>query len=340
MLSSPLTVRMPESFPRSIIGNMKKIGILTSGGDAPGMNAAIRAAVREGIARGAEIIGILRGFDGLICGEFQPMGLSSVSDIIQRGGTILLTARSDRFRTGEGQREAFVQVQQAGLEGLVLIGGDGTFRGAMALEELGIPTLGVPGSIDDDLGGTDHTIGFDTAVNTALVAIDKIRDTATSHERSFVVEVMGRTAGYIALMAGLAGGAEYILIPEVPYQIEELALANQRAHSRGKRHFIVILAEGVTGAYQLAREMFERTGVEVKVSVLGYIQRGGNPSAFDRYMASRLGAAAVGNLLDGLRGQMVGLVQDQVVLTDYQVAIAQRKPIDRNLYELSKILGL
>ncbi len=304
------------------------------------MNAAIRAAVRMGIDRGAEVWGILRGFEGLICGEFQLMELSSVSGIIQRGGTVLFTARSERFKTEEGLRLAVDQIQKIGLEGLILIGGDGTLRGAIALEERGIPTIGVPGSIDDDLWGTDHTIGFDTAVNTALDAIDKIRDTATSHERSFIVEVMGRTAGYIALMAGLAGGAEYILIPELPYDLAELAAANQRAHSRQKRHFIIVLAEGVADAYGLAQEIARRTGVEVKVTVLGYIQRGGNPSAFDRYMASRLGASAVEQLLDGQRGQMVGLVQDRVAITQYQEAVSQRRPIDQDLYRLSRTLGL
>lgn len=304
------------------------------------MNAAIRAAVRMGIDRGAEVWGILHGFEGLICGEFQPMELSSVSGIIQRGGTVLFTARSERFKTEEGLRVAVAQIQKAEMDGLILIGGDGTLHGAIALEERGIPTISVPGSIDDDLWGTDHTIGFDTAVNTALDAIDKIRDTATSHERSFIVEVMGRTAGYIALMAGLAGGAEYILIPELPYDMAELAAANQRAHSRQKRHFIIVLAEGVADAYLLAQEIARRTGVEVKVTVLGYIQRGGNPSAFDRYMASRLGASAVEQLLGGQRGQMVGLVQDRVAITEYQEAVSRRRPIDQDLYRLSRTLGL
>jgi len=316
-----------------------KIGILTSGGDSPGMNAAVRAAVRLGIWKGAQVIGVMRGFEGLIAGEFAELGLSSVSGIIQRGGTILLTARSELFKTEEGIKQALSHIREGGLEGLILIGGDGTFKGALELEKRGVPTIGVPASIDDDLWGTDHTIGFDTAVNTALSALDKIRDTATSHERSFVVEVMGRTAGYIALMSGLAGGAEFIVIPEVPFQIEELAQALKRGHERKKRHFIIVLAEGVKGAYQLAQELYERTGHEIKVSILGHIQRGGNPSAYDRYLASRLGAAAMEAIVSGERGKMVGLREEEVIFTPYSEAISQRKEIDRKTYELSKILG-
>ncbi|MCR4428074.1 MAG: 6-phosphofructokinase [Caldiserica bacterium] len=318
----------------------KRIGLLTSGGDAPGMNAAIRAVVRQGIKEGAEIVGIMRGFEGLISGEFIPLDLSSVSGIIQRGGTILLTARCEEFKTPEGVEEAVKKVKKAKMDGLILIGGDGTFRGGMELEKRGIPTIGVPASIDDDLWGTDHTIGFDTAVNTALQALDKIRDTATSHERAFVVEVMGRTAGYLALMSGLAGGAEFIAIPEVPFKMEEVAQAIKRGFERKKRHFIIVLAEGVMGAYQLAQELYERTGHEIKVSILGHIQRGGNPSAYDRYLASRLGAAAVQAIISGRRGEMVGLKNEEIVLTPYSQAVSRRKEIDLKAYELSKILGL
>lgn len=319
---------------------MRKIGVLTSGGDAPGMNAAIRAVVRMAIYLGSEVYGVMRGYEGLMYGEFMKMDLASVSGIIQRGGTILLTSRPKSFLEEEGVDKGAEQTRRAGLDGLILIGGDGTFRGGMELEKRGISTLGVPASIDDDIWGTDHTIGFDSAVNTALEAIDKIRDTATSHERSFIVEVMGRTAGYIALLAGLAGGAEYIIIPEIPFQIEDLALSLRRGHERRKRHFVIVLAEGVKGAYQLAQELYERTGYDIKVSVLGHVQRGGSPSAQDRYLASRLGAAAVENFIGGERGKMVGLSSDRIVLTPYAAAVSRRKVMNREAYDLHKILGL
>jgi 6-phosphofructokinase 1 len=317
----------------------KRIGVLTSGGDAPGMNAAIRAVVRQGIWREVQIVGVMRGYEGLISGEFLELNHAFVSGIIQRGGTALLTARCEEFKKEEGIERAVSRIREAQLDGLILIGGDGTFRGGIELEKRGIATVGVPASIDDDLWGTDHTIGFDTAVNTALSALDKIRDTATSHERAFVVEVMGRTAGYIALMSGLAGGAEFIVIPEVPLKIEEIAQDLKRGFERKKRHFIIVLAEGVMGAYQLAQELYERTGHEIKVSILGHIQRGGNPSAYDRYLASRLGSAAVEALLAGNHGQMVGLKNDEVVLTPYEEAVSKRKEIDIKTYQLSKILG-
>lgn len=303
------------------------------------MNAAIRAVVRQGIWRDVQIVGVMRGYEGLISGEFLELTHAFVSGIIQRGGTALLTARCEEFKKEEGIEKAVSKVKEAQLDGLILIGGDGTFRGGIELEKRGIETIGVPASIDDDLWGTDHTIGFDTAVNTVLSALDKIRDTATSHERAFVVEVMGRTAGYIALMSGLAGGAEFIVIPEVPLKIEEIARDLKRGFERKKRHFIIVLAEGVMGAYQLAQELYERTGHEIKVSILGHIQRGGNPSAYDRYLASRLGSAAVEALLSGKHGQMVGLKNEEVVLTPYEEAVSKRKEIDIRTYELSKILG-
>jgi len=303
------------------------------------MNAAIRAVVRQGIWREVQIVGVMRGYEGLISGEFLELNHAFVSGIIQRGGTALLTARCEEFKKEEGIEKAVSRIREAQLDGLILIGGDGTFRGGIELEKRGIATVGVPASIDDDLWGTDHTIGFDTAVNTALSALDKIRDTATSHERAFVVEVMGRTAGYIALMSGLAGGAEFIVIPEVPLKIEEIAQDLKRGFERKKRHFIIVLAEGVMGAYQLAQELYERTGHEIKVSILGHIQRGGNPSAYDRYLASRLGSAAVEALLAGNHGQMVGLKNDEVVLTPYEEAVSKRKEIDIKTYQLSKILG-
>ncbi len=319
---------------------MKKIGVLTSGGDAPGMNAAIRAVVRMAIYMGSEAYGVMRGYEGLMCGELMRMDLASVSGIIQRGGTVLLTSRPRSFLEEEGVKVGVEQARQAGLDGLILIGGDGTFRGGVELEKAGLPTLGIPASIDDDIWGTDHTIGFDSAVNTALEAIDKIRDTATSHERSFIVEVMGRTAGYIALLAGLAGGAEYIILPEIPFRVEELALALKRGHERRKRHFVIVLAEGVKGAYQLAQELYERTGYDVKVSVLGHVQRGGSPSAQDRYLASRLGAQAVESFLAGERGKMVGLQSDRAILVPYAEALSHNKKMNREAYDLHKILGM
>ncbi|MDM7323650.1 MAG: 6-phosphofructokinase, partial [Thermus sp.] len=269
---------------------MKRIGVFTSGGDAPGMNAAIRAVVRQAYALGLEVIGIRRGYAGMLLGEMVPLGVRDVANILQRGGTILLTARSQEFLTEEGRAKAAEKLRAAGIEGLVAIGGDGTFRGAMRLaEEHRIPVVGVPGTIDNDLYGTDYTIGFDTAVNTALDAIDRIRDTAASHERVFFIEVMGRESGFIALDVGLAGGAEVIAVPEEPLDPKAIAEGLVESLQRGKNSSIVVVAEGAYpgGAAGLLAAIREHVPVEARVTVLGHVQRGGSPTAKDRILASR-----------------------------------------------------
>lgn len=319
---------------------MKKIGVLTSGGDAPGMNAAIRAVVRRGLSLGMQVIGVRRGYAGLISGDFVPLNLSSVGDIIQRGGTILHTARSDFFRTHEGQQEALGQAREMGLQGLVVIGGDGSFRGAIALTQQGLPAVGVPGTIDNDINGTDATIGFDTAVNTCLDAIRKIRDTATSHDRTFVMEVMGRDSGWIALAAGLAGGAESILIPEVKVNMEEVIARLKRGAERGKRHSLIIVAEGAGHGFTVADEIKAQTGFDTRVTVLGHIQRGGAPSAVDAMLASRLGARAAELLFDNKGGLFVGLINGEVVTPPLENVLEQQKLVPRELIELSEMLAI
>ncbi|MBX5464191.1 MAG: 6-phosphofructokinase [Clostridia bacterium] len=319
---------------------MRRIAVLTSGGDAPGMNAAIRAVVRKGIYEGLEVFGIEHGYAGLIRGEFQAMDRRSVADIIHRGGTVLFTARSEAFKSPEGQAEAVAQLRRHQIDGLVVIGGDGSFRGAAALEEHGVWTVGVPGTIDNDLAGTDTTIGFDTAVNTAIQAIDRIRDTATAHERTFVVEVMGRNSGFIALMAGLADGAESILVPEEPTDLETVCERVQSAYRSGKRHSIIVVAEGAARGFEVAQRIQERTGLDTRVTVLGHIQRGGAPTAMDRLIASQLGAAAVDALLQGRHGCMAGLVHGRVRLTPYEQVLAASKDVDRETYRLAAILAI
>lgn len=318
---------------------MKRIGVLTSGGDAPGMNAAIRAVVRRGQSLDIEVIGVRRGYAGLISGEFTPLHLHSVGDIIHRGGTILHTARSDRFRTSEGQQDAINQARNAGLEGLVVIGGDGSFRGAQALTRQGLPCVGVTGTIDNDISGTDLTLGFDTAVNTVLEAISKIRDTATSHDRTFVLEVMGRHSGWIALASGLAGGAESILIPEYPTHMDDVVSRLKRGYDRGKKHSMIVVAEGAGGGFAVAEEIQARTGLDVRVTVLGHIQRGGSPSAVDAMLATRTGSRAVELLHEGVSGVFVGLVHNEVVAVDFSVALSNPKPVPRDLVELTETLA-
>ncbi|WP_019550777.1 6-phosphofructokinase [Thermus scotoductus] len=322
---------------------MKRIGVFTSGGDAPGMNAAIRAVVRQAYALGLEVIGIRRGYAGMILGEMVPLGVRDVANILQRGGTVLLTARSQEFLTEEGRAKAAEKLKAAGIEGLVAIGGDGTFRGAMRLsEEHRIPVVGVPGTIDNDLYGTDYTIGFDTAVNTALEAIDRIRDTAASHERVFFIEVMGRSSGFIALDVGLAGGAEVIAVPEEPLDPKTIAEGLMESLRRGKSSSIVVVAEGAYpgGAAGLLAAIQEHVRVEARVTVLGHIQRGGSPTAKDRILASRLGAAAVEALAGGTSGVMVGEVEGEVELTPLKEAVERKKDINRSLLALSRILAL
>lgn len=320
---------------------MKTIGVLTSGGDAPGMNAAIRAVVRYGIANGLRVMGIQRGYNGLINGEINEMNRHSVSDIIQRGGTILRTARSDEFRTPEGRKRAYNVLKVFGIEGLVVIGGDGSFKGAQMLsKEFDIKTVGIPGTIDNDLAYTDYTIGFDTSQNTVLDAINKIRDTSTSHERVSIVEVMGRRCGDIALYTGLAGGAESIIVPEKDYKVAELCKTILEGKQRGKMHNLILLAEGVGGAQEMAKEIQEITGIETRATVLGHIQRGGSPTAFDRILASRLGAKAVQVLMEEKSQRVVGIKNNKIIDMDMDEALAMKRVFDEDLYNLSMILSM
>lgn len=319
---------------------MKKIAVLTSGGDAPGMNAAIRAVVRAAIYNGVEVVGIPRGFSGVMRGDTIPMNLGSVADIIQRGGTILYTARSEEFKTPEGQQQGVQSLRQAGVDGLVVVGGDGSFHGAQVLDRLGVATIGVPGTIDNDIPCTDETIGFDTAVQTAVEAIDKIRDTATSHERTFVVEVMGRHAGDLALTVGLAGGAESILIPEIPFQLEDVIAKLERGVARGKRHSIIVVAEGAGSGIEIGKYLQHHTGFDVRVTVLGHIQRGGPPTARDRMLASELGSHAVELLLAGEHGKMVGVERGQLHAVDFDTVFATPRKPDQELFDLAAKLSI
>ncbi len=315
---------------------VKKIGVLTSGGDSPGMNAAVRAVVRKAIFHNLEVYGIYQGYNGLINGNIKKLELGSVGDIIHRGGTMLYTARCEEFKTKEGQQKGIEQLEKHGIEGLVVIGGDGSYQGAKALTELGYPCVGVPGTIDNDIPGTEYTIGFDTALNTVIDAIDKIRDTATSHERTFVIEVMGRNAGDIALWSGLAGGAETVLIPEEKYDMDDIVDRLKKGQERGKKHSIIIVAEGVMSANEFAKRFTEATGMDTRVSVLGHIQRGGSPTAADRVLASRLGSRAVELLIDRKGGRAVGIERNQLVDYDIIEALAKPHVIDLNMYRLSK----
>lgn len=307
---------------------MKRIGVLTSGGDAPGMNACIRAVVRCGASHNLEVVGIRRGYCGILEKDFVKLGRRSVANIIHRGGTFLETARCEEMKTKEGLRKANKILQQEGIEGLITIGGDGTFRGATALAEMGgVKVIGVPATIDNDVYGTDYAIGFDTAINTALDAIDKIRDTAGSLPRPFFIEVMGRNRGFIALDVGIAGGAEDILIPEVETDIERLSLDMKRSLKRGKKSCIVIVAEGdeAGGALSIAQQVWQRLKLEYRICVLGHVQRGGSPTARDRVLASKLGAAAVEALAKGMSGYMVGELKGEIAFTPLKETWEKRK---------------
>ncbi|MGY3717222.1 6-phosphofructokinase [Sutcliffiella cohnii] len=319
---------------------MKRIGVLTSGGDAPGMNAAIRAVVRKAIFHELEVYGVYRGYAGLIEGDIKRLDVGSVGDIIHRGGTMLYSARCEEFRTLEGQQKGIEQLKKHGIEGLVVIGGDGSFQGAKKLTEHGFPCVGVPGTIDNDIAGTDFTIGFDTALNTVIDAIDKIRDTATSHERTYVIEVMGRDAGDIALWSGLAGGAESILIPEKGESIDDVISRLRRGSERGKKHSIIVVAEGVGSGVEYAQKIKEATNFETRYSVLGHMQRGGSPTANDRVLASRLGARAVELLMANKGGRCVGIQNNELVDHDIIEALAQKHTIDEKMYTLSQELSI
>ncbi|WP_026104985.1 6-phosphofructokinase [Halalkalibacterium ligniniphilum] len=319
---------------------MKRIGVLTSGGDSPGMNAAIRAVVRKAIYHDIEVYGIYYGYSGLIAGEIKKMELGSVGDIIHRGGTMLYTARCEEFKTLEGQMKGIAQLKKFGIEGLVVIGGDGSFRGAQKLTAQGFPTIGVPGTIDNDIPGTDFTIGFDTALNTVIDAIDKIRDTATSHERTYVIEVMGRDAGDLALWSGLADGAETIIIPEADYDMDEIIGRLNRGQERGKKHSIIIVAEGVGSGIEFGKRISDATGTETRVTVLGHIQRGGSPTGMDRVLASRLGAKAVDLLIEGKAGVTVGIQKNELVYHDIDEVLSKGRCVDLDLYRLSQELSI
>jgi len=321
---------------------MKKIGVLTSGGDAPGMNACIRAVVRYGASRRLEVVGIRRGYCGILERDFVKLGRRSVANIIHRGGTILETARCEEMKTEEGIQKAVEVLQREAVEGLITIGGDGTLRGAAALAEAGTTkVIGIPATIDNDVYGTDYAIGFDTAINTALDAIDKIRDTAGAMPRPFFIEVMGRHRGFIALDVGIAGGAEDILIPEVETKIEDLCLDIQRSFKKGKKSSIVIVAEGdeAGGALSIAQQVWERLKLEYRICVLGHVQRGGSPTARDRVLASKLGAAAVEALVKGMSSCMVGELKGEIALTPLRETWEKRKQLDSNLLRLVKVLA-
>lgn len=319
---------------------MKTIGVLTSGGDGPGMNAAIRGVVRTAVSHEMEVVGFRRGYAGLIEGDAIPLPTTWVSGIIRDGGTNLLTARSEEFKTRAGQCKALEVIKAHKIEGLVVIGGDGSFRGAHALnEEWDIPTVGVPATIDNDIAGTDVSIGFNTALNTGLNAIDHIRDTAVSHDRIFVVEVMGRDAGFLALEVGLAGGAEHILIPEIPHSLTKIGMEIKRGIERGKISSIIVVAEGAAKGIAVAAEIEDITGAETRATVLGHVQRGGSPTAWDRILGVRLGAAAVELLAAGERGMMVGMVANKVKPSPLETAWKKKKSVDKELYELARMLA-
>lgn len=317
------------------------MGLLTSGGDAPGMNAAIRAVVRTAMSNNAKVLGIVNGYEGMVRGEFRPLGARDVGGILQRGGTILHTRRSERFREPKGQREAIRHMNEAGMDGLIVIGGDGSLRGARALASQGIKVVGVPASIDNDIWGTDMAIGVDTALNTIMEAVDKLRDTASSHSRAFLIETMGRDSGYLAVMAGIVCGAEMVLIPEVPSTVDEIAHSVEDAYMRGKTHAIMIIAEGSNiGTTDLARIIDEMDlGFKTRVTILGHIQRGGRPTAFDRLLAARMGTKAVELLLEGKTDVMVGLKSMGVEEVSLEEVTTKARPASLSYYEMAKMLA-
>ena len=325
---------------------MKRIGVMTSGGDASGMNAAIRAVCRSGIAKGLEVFGINRGYEGLITGDLFKMDLRSVSEILHRGGTMLYSARCPEFKTSEGIERGVRTCKQFGLDGLVVIGGDGSFRGARELSLAGIPCIGVPGTIDNDIACCDYTIGYDTCLNTIMDMVDRIRDTSASHDRCSVIEVMGRRAGYLALNAGIAVGATAILIPEVEFDLKRDVFDRiRRTQKTGKKHFLVIVAEGVTAdgnitVDELAKAIEEETGVESRAMVLAHVQRGGSPTVRDRVVASQMGYRAVELLMDGIGNRVVAMQKDQIVDYDIFEALNMKKHIDMNLYKMANIISI
>jgi len=323
---------------------MKRIAVFTSGGDAPGMNACIRAVVRTAVYHGIEVYGIMRGYSGMIKGEFVKLDSASVANTVQRGGTILKSARSQKFMTKEGRQQAFDQLVNNGIDGLVAIGGNGTFTGAMIFEqEFGIPTVGAPGTIDNDLYGTDYTIGYDTAVNTALEAIDKIRDTADSHDRCFFIEVMGRDSGYIAIPCAIGGGAEIVIVPETQLSAEAVIENLRNSWSRSKTSFIVVVAEGEEegNAHSIAQRIKEAIPqLDTRVTIIGHIQRGGSPTASDRLLGSQIGIAAVEGLINGMRNVMAGIVDKKLVYTPFFDTINKKKLLSQSFMRMVEILSV
>ncbi len=323
------------------MSDVKTIAVLTSGGDAPGMNAAVRSVVRTGIYHGLKVMGIHKGYEGLLHGDIEEMQVRSVGDIIQRGGTILQTARSHEFTTQAGLEKGMSMAKIFGIDALVVIGGDGSYRGAKDLSRLGMNVIGIPGTIDNDIACTEYTIGYDTAMNTVLDAIDKIRDTSYSHERCSVLEVMGRHAGWIALNCGIAGGAEAIILPEKDFDIDkDIIYPIVEGRNRGKKHYLVIVAEGVGGAVEIAKYIEEKTEIITRATILGYIQRGGSPTITDRVMGSRMGAYAVEILKAGKKNRIVAIQNGKFLDIDIEEALSMKKDIDDELVNLSKILAL
>lgn len=320
---------------------MKTIGVLTSGGDAPGMNAAIRAVVRAGCENGLRVMGIRRGYNGLMQGDMYEMNLRSVSNIINKGGTVLYSARSPEFKTEEGLQKAIKVAEEVGMEGVVVIGGDGSFRGARDLSLRGLPCVGIPGTIDNDIACSDYTIGYDTAMNTVLEMVDRLRDTTESHDRCSVVEVMGRKAGYIALNAGIAVGATSILIPEVEYDFQRDVIDRMlRTQKTGKKHFIIVVAEGVGGVDEMAKRIEAETGVESRATILGHVQRGGIPTARDRVTASLMGHKAVQLLLDGVGNKVVAMKNSEIVDYDIFEALNMKKTLDLERYKIAHEISI
>lgn len=319
---------------------MKTIGVLTSGGDAPGMNAAVRAVVRTAINSGMKVKGIHRGYNGLIEGDIFDMDIRSVSDIIHRGGTVLYTARSPLFKTEEGINAAIANCKKFGIEGIVVIGGDGSYRGARDLSLRGIPCVGIPGTIDNDITSTEYTIGFDTAMNTAMEMVDKIRDTAQSHDRCSVVEVMGRRAGYLALQCGIAVGATAVLVPEVKYDIDGVVEKIKNTQATGKKHFIIVVAEGIGGVEEISKYIEENTGIETRATILGHVQRGGRPTVRDRVYATRFGYAAVQLLKNGIGNRVVGMNHGNIVDYDIYEALNMTKVFDTEMVEVANVASI
>ncbi|MBL8130819.1 MAG: 6-phosphofructokinase [Anaerolineae bacterium] len=320
---------------------MKRIAVMTSGGDSPGMNAAIRAVVRTGMELGIEVFGIRQGYSGLMNGDYNLLTSVEVSGILQRGGTILQTARNEEFKTPAGQKKALRRLNEKGIEGLIVIGGNGSLTGALALSKQGFPTVGIPGSIDNDINGTDMSIGVDTALNTILDALDRLRDTATSHQRAFLIEVMGRNCGYLALMGSILGGAEVVVTPEREVKMEEVAAALEDAYVRGKTHAIAVIAEGAPFKVTQLQEFLsgKNVGFEIRLTILGHIQRGGSPTAFDRLLATRMGVKSVRVINAGESGVMVAQVGREMKTIPLQEAIDQIRPINESYYEMARFLS-